>query len=66
MGYYLALRGDYFREKIAERRALARAMGKDDDVIEFDPKAAESGHLALQVNESLDRRAGIEKDAKVG
>lgn len=62
-GYYLVLRDDYFREKIAERRALARARG-DDETIEFDAEAAKSGQLAARVNESLDRRAGVEADAK--
>ena len=40
--YYLALRGDLFREKMAERSALAKASG-DDDTIEFDAEAARAG-----------------------
>ena len=66
MSYYLDLRGDFFREKMAERRAIARATG-DDDTIEFDAEAAKSGQLAADVNESMDRRAGVGQDArKVG
>ena len=65
MSYYISLRDDFIREKMAERRALARAKGDDDDVIEFDAKAAASGHLASTVNEALDRKAGVEADAKV-
>ena len=63
LSYYLALREDFFREKMAERRAIARAKG-DDDVIEFDAEAARSGHLAAQVSDSLDRKAGVEADAR--
>ncbi len=66
MSYYLALREDFFREKMAERRAIARAKaraGMDDDVIEYDAEAAKSGHLASRVNESLDRQAGVTEKA---
>jgi hypothetical protein len=63
MTYYLALRDDFFREKMAERRAIARARG-DDDVIEFDAEAARSGQLAADVNEALDRKAGVGADDK--
>lgn len=52
--YFLALRADFIREKMAERRAIAEAKG--EDVIEFDAKAAKSGHLATKVNESMDRQ----------
>jgi hypothetical protein len=66
MSYYLALRSDFFREKMAERAAIARAKG-EDDVIEFDAEAARSGQLAIDVNESLDRQAGVGAyDEKVG
>lgn len=64
LSYYLALREDFFREKMAEKRALALAKG-ETDVIEFDAEAAKSGHLGQQVNESLDRQAGVDRDAKV-
>ncbi len=53
--YFLALRADFIREKMAERRAVAKAKG--EDVIEFDAKAAGSGQLAATVNESMDRRS---------
>lgn len=52
--YFLALRADFIREKMAEKRAIAKASG--EDVIEFDAKAAKSGDLATTVNESMDRQ----------
>lgn len=62
--YFFALREDFIREKMAERRAIAKAKG-EDDVIEFDAEAAKSGHLASRVNESLDKQAGVTRDARV-
>jgi len=64
--YFIALRGEFIREKMAERRAIAEARAKaglDEDVIEFDAEEAKSGHLASRVNESLDRQSGVSSKA---